>query len=371
MNNHDDQKYMQRALELAAKASGRTNPNPVVGAVIVKDGKIVGEGYHRKAGTLHAEIHALNDAGFNARGATMYVNLEPCSHFGRTPPCAHAVVKAGIKRAVIAALDPNPKVAGKGIQILQDAGIDTTIGLLEEEAVRLNEVFFKYIKTQEPFVTMKTAMTLDGKIATYNGHSRWVTGDSSREYVHYLRNTYDAIMVGIGTVLKDNPCLNTRLDIDDKRDPVRVILDGNLDLPLDCNIVKSSKEQKSLVITSRINDLNKAKDLEIEGVRIIELGGDPQRLPVEKVLKVLGKLGICSILIEGGAQVNAYILEKELVDKFYWFMAPKVIGGESAPSPVAGKGKELMSEAVGIKVSEIKRFGDDICIVGYPDYCRE
>jgi len=368
MKKSDDIRYMQRALELATRACGRTNPNPVVGAVIVKDGKIIGEGYHKKAGTPHAEIHALNDAGDEARGATIYVSLEPCSHFGRTPPCAHALVKAGIKRAVIATLDPNPKVAGKGLKILINAGVETTVGILEDEAVRLNEVFFKYIQTGQPFVSLKVAMTLDGKIATYNGNSRWITGEDSRQYVHHLRNIYDGIMVGIGTVLMDNPRLNTRLDVDDKRDPVRVIIDGNLDLPLDCNIVKSSKEQRSIVFTSQINNKEKANILTSHGVEIIELGGDPQKLPIEKAIKILGELGICSLLVEGGAEVNGYIIENELVDKIYWFIASKIVGGRSAPSPIGGKGKDLMSKAVELKSFKIERFGQDICIVGYPFY---
>jgi len=365
MSTTDDIKFMRRALELAAKAMGRTSPNPMVGAVIVKDGEIIGEGYHRRAGTPHAEINALAEAGRSARGATIYVNLEPCSHYGRTPPCADALVEAGIKRAVISVLDPNPKVAGRGVEILKDAGVETCVGVLEEDAAKLNEVFFKYIKTGLPFVSLKVAMTLDGKIATYSGDSRWITGDTSRKFVHHLRNTNDAVMVGIGTVLADDPQLNTRLDINDSKDPVRIIIDGNLEIPLTSKIVTSSSKQKSIVFTSYIKDKEKAEKLQSYGVEIIELGGSSSRLPIEEAMKVLGGMGICSLLVEGGSAVNAYMIEKKLVDKLYWFIAPKIIGGQSAPSPVAGKGLELMRDAIEIETSDIKYFDRDICLTGY------
>jgi diaminohydroxyphosphoribosylaminopyrimidine deaminase/5-amino-6-(5-phosphoribosylamino)uracil reductase len=256
---------------LAKKAQGRTNPNPMVGAILVRDGSIVGEGYHKKAGTPHAEVHALNAAGEQARGSVLYVTLEPCSHFGRTPPCAEAVVKAGVKRVVAAILDPNPKVAGRGIEILKKAGVQTKVGVLENEARRLNEVFFKYIKTGLPFVALKTAMSLDGKIAAGSGDSKWITNERSREYVHYLRNVYDAILVGIGTVLKDNPRLNTRLDILDKRDLVRVVIDGNLDIPYDSNIVQTAGEQRTIVFTSAASPEEKLEQLNNYGIEIIRL----------------------------------------------------------------------------------------------------
>jgi diaminohydroxyphosphoribosylaminopyrimidine deaminase/5-amino-6-(5-phosphoribosylamino)uracil reductase len=234
-----DMEYMQRAIELATQARGRTSPNPMVGAVIVKDGKIIGEGYHKKAGTPHAEIHALAAAGNEARGATLYVSLEPCCHHGRTPPCTEAIINSGIKRVVIAALDPNPKVAGGGLQRLKEAGIDAEFGLMQEAAMELNAVFFKYIQRALPYVALKTAMTLDGKIAAGSGDSRWITGPEARQHVHQLRNIYDAIMVGIGTVLADNPRLNTRLQEGQGRDPVRVIIDNQLDLPVNSIIAQS------------------------------------------------------------------------------------------------------------------------------------
>lgn len=365
MKNNDDIRYMKRALELAKKGMGRTSPNPMVGAVIVKNGEVIGEGYHRKAGTPHAEIHALNTAGQEARSSTIYVNLEPCSHYGRTPPCADALVKAGISRAVIAMLDPNPQVCGKGLQILKDAGIETEVGILEKEALNLNEVFLKYIKSKMPFVSLKTAMTLDGKIASRTGDSRWISSSASRTYVHSLRNVYDGIMVGIGTVLADDPILNTRLDTGDKRDPVRIIVDGKLELPLESKIAKSSKEQKTIVFTSTISNQEKAAQLQSAGIEIIELGGDPEKLAVEKALVFLGKMGICSIMLEGGSELNAYMIEHKLLNKVYWFIAPKIIGGKNSPSPIAGQGIELMKDALCLESIDIQRIQDDILITAY------
>jgi diaminohydroxyphosphoribosylaminopyrimidine deaminase / 5-amino-6-(5-phosphoribosylamino)uracil reductase len=356
---------MQRALELAAMATGRTNPNPMVGAVIVKDGQIIGEGYHHKAGTPHAEIHALNQAGAHAAGADLYVTLEPCSHFGRTPPCADAVIRSGIMRTVVAAVDPNPQVAGRGIQRLREAGIEVEVGVLEQEAARLNEVFFKYIQTGLPFVALKTAMTLDGKIAACSGDSKWITGEDARKYVHELRNIYDAILVGIGTVLKDDPQLNTRLDGDDKRDPLRIIIDGNLDIPTDSNIVKTAKQQKTLIFCADSADLTKRLQLESLGFKIIDLNCTPELIPLDEVIARLGQMGICSLLVEGGGEINAYLLEHCLIDKVYWFVAPKIIGGRLAPSPIGGRGIEHMSDAIALTSVELNRFTDDMLITGY------
>jgi len=365
MNSEKDIKFMQLALELARQGLGKTSPNPAVGAVIVKDGKIVGQGFHKKAGTEHAEVLALQQAGEEARGATIYVTLEPCSHFGKTPPCAPALVKAGIKRVIIACLDPNPKVAGQGKKILNDSGVQTEVGLLESEALKLNEVFFKYIQTEIPFMVLKTAMTLDGKIAAASGDSRWITGETSRQVVHQLRNTYDAIMVGIGTVLSDDPRLNTRLEGEDKRDPIRIIVDGHLDLQADSQIARTACEQATIILTSAIKERGRAEKLEKLGIKIIELGGDPNQVPVEKALPILGGMKICSILIEGGAALNAYLLEQKLIDKVYWFIAPKLIGGKTAPTPVAGSGIPLMKDAVNLADVEYQQLDSDLLITGY------
>lgn len=360
-----DKIYMRRALDLAALALGRTSPNPVVGAVIVKDGQIVGEGYHQKAGTPHAEVHALRQAGDRAAGATVYVSLEPCSHFGRTPPCADALIAAGVKKVVIACLDPNPQVAGQGMQKLMDAGVETELGIMQVEACQLNEAFFKYIQFARPFVAIKTAMTLDGKIASKTGDSRWITSPDARTYVHQLRNTYDAILVGIGTVLHDDPMLNTRLDSDDYRDPIRVIIDSQLDLPMDSQIVRSSHEQRSIVFCSSGADGQKQANLEKNGCEIIRLDSKALFLPMEKVLEYLGRMGICSLLVEGGGQINASLLEGHLVDKLYFFIAPKIIGGSDAPSPVGGQGLDLMQKAWELRSIDVKRFIRDILITGY------
>lgn len=366
MNSTDmDREYMQNALELAAKAVGRTNPNPAVGAVIVKDGHVVGEGFHKKAGTPHAEIHALNMAGENARGSTVYVTLEPCSHYGKTPPCADALISAGVERVVIATQDPNPRVAGRGIKKLKDAGIDIVTGVLETEAQRLNEVFFKYIQNNMPFVALKTAMTLDGKIATYTGDSKWISNELSRHYVHELRNIYDAILVGIGTVIKDDPMLNTRLDYADKKDPIRVIIDGNLEIPINSKIVKTSKNQRTIVFCAAGNNTEKCELLRLHNIQIIELGEDPANIPLDKVLQILGSMEICSLLVEGGGEINASFIQNRLIDKVYWFISPKILGGRQAPSPIGGQGVRYMDQAVKLNFIELNYFGEDICISGY------
>ena len=356
---------MKRALELAARALGRTCPNPVVGAVIEKDGQIVGEGYHHQAGTPHAEVHALNAAGENAVGATMYVTLEPCSHYGRTPPCADAIIKAGIKKTVIATVDPNPQVAGQGIQKLIDAGIEVEIGVMQREAARLNESFFKYIQTGLPLVAIKTAMTLDGKIAANSGDSKWITGETARHYVHQLRNVYDAILVGIGTVLKDDPLLNTRLDIEGVRDPVRIIIDTNLELPLGSNIARTANQQRTLVFCCDQADGMKRAQLESLGLEVIDITSESGLIPLERVLEILGRLGLCSLLVEGGGEINGYLLEHRLVDKLYWFIAPKIVGGRKAPSPIGGQGVDYMQDVLVLKSIEMQNFAEDILITGY------
>ncbi|MGI5911751.1 MAG: bifunctional diaminohydroxyphosphoribosylaminopyrimidine deaminase/5-amino-6-(5-phosphoribosylamino)uracil reductase RibD [Syntrophomonadaceae bacterium] len=366
MNNNFDLVYMQKALDLAVQAKGRTSPNPMVGAVVVKDAQIIGEGYHQKAGTPHAEVIALRAAGEKAKGATLYVNLEPCSHYGRTPPCADTVIDAGIKRVVIACFDPNPLVAGQGIKILQKAGIETTVGILQEQALKLNEAFFKYIQTGIPFLSLKVAMTLDGKIATSKGDSRWISSKSSRQYVHQLRNTYDAIMVGIGTVLKDNPMLNTRLNSNDTRDPIRVIIDSKLDLPLQSNIVMTAKAQQTIVFCSQDADSQLKTILKAKNIEVIPVEcADGNIIPLEEVLKILGKKGIVSLLVEGGGEINGYLITKGLINKIYWFIAPKIVGGRKSPTPVGGIGIPTLKEALSVKSMEITHFDDDILITGY------
>ncbi len=360
----NDDYYMDRALELARKGMGRTSPNPMVGAVIVNHGEIVGEGYHRKAGGLHAEIHALNAAKLKARGSKMYVTLEPCSHYGRTPPCTEAIVQAGVKEVIVATLDPNPQVAGRGIKFLQAAGIETSVGIKEKEAKKQNEVFFKYITRKIPFICMKYAMTLDGKIATRSGDAKWISNEKSRNYVHELRNIYDAILVGIGTVIADNPTLNTRLDMVDIKNPIRIIIDGKLEIPLDSNIVQTSKLQKTIIFTSGGYKQEKATNLIQAGIKVIPVAGQVDKLDMNEVVVKLGDMGISSVLVEGGAQINASFLENKLADKILSFIAPKIVGGR-APSPVTGQGVNLMRDAYEFELIEVDRFGNDILIKAY------
>jgi len=367
MNLKSDRSFMLRALELAVQARGRTNPNPMVGAVIVKDGLVVGEGYHHKAGTPHAEVHALNMAGEKANGAIVYVTLEPCSHYGKTPPCADALIRAGVRKVVVATLDPNPKVSGRGLQKLRDAGIEVELGLCEEEAQKLNEVFFKYIQSKLPFVLLKTAMTLDGKIATVTGDSRWISNEYSRNYVHQLRDQMDAILVGIGTVIKDDPLLNTRLDRPDKKDPIRVIVDTHLDIPLSSRIVTTSQEQRTIIFCSENADSDKKQALLNRGIEIINMKPSKEGLSLPDILRILGEMRICSLLVEGGSEIAASFLNAHLVDKVCWFISPKILGGRKAPSPVGGEGIAALKNAIKLRNLEVQRFAEDICITGYID----
>ncbi|KKM12961.1 DeoR faimly transcriptional regulator [Clostridiales bacterium PH28_bin88] len=356
---------MRRALELAGKAMGWTSPNPMVGAVIVKEGRIVGEGYHQRAGTPHAEVHALRRAGEQARGATLYVTLEPCSHYGRTPPCTEAVIRAGITRVVAAMTDPNPLVAGRGLAALREAGIQVEVGLLGHEAARLNEVFVKYITTGLPWVVMKAAMTMDGRIATRTGHSRWVTGEESRLHVHRLRHRYDAIMVGIGTVLADNPLLTTRLPEHEGKQPLRVILDSRLRLPVDARVVRDTSDAGTLVATTERHDPGKKAALEERGVEVAVIPGLGPRVDLPALMRLLGQRQITGILLEGGSEVNAAALAAGIVDKTLFFIAPKIVGGAGAPGPVGGKGVSTMEKAQRLKDVTVERFGPDLLVSGY------
>lgn len=356
---------MKIALELAARAAGRTAPNPMVGAVVVKDGKVVGQGYHARAGTPHAEIHALGEAGGEARGATLYVTLEPCCHHGKTGPCTEAVIEAGISRVVAAMTDPNPLVAGKGLERLREAGIEVVSGLLEEEARSLNEVFVKYITTRRPFVVLKAAMTLDGKIATRSGDSRWITGAPAREYVHRLRDRYDAILVGVNTVLADNPSLTTRLPGGDGRDPVRIVLDSAARTPPGARIITQDSRAPVIIAVTAGAPGERVKALEEAGARVIIQNQKHGRVDIPALLRALASMDITSLLVEGGGQVHASFLESGAADKVVWFIAPKLIGGVSAPGPVSGRGVELLAEAIRVERVNVKSFGDDICVEGY------
>lgn len=364
MTNQD---YMKRALELAKKAMGYTSPNPMVGCVVVKDGRIVTEGYHERCGEYHAERNALTKCSEDLTGATMYVTLEPCCHQGKTPPCTDIILKRGIGKVYVGSMDPNPKVAGKGVQILRDHGVEVETGLLEEECLSLNEIFFHYITTKMPYVAMKYAMTLDGKIASFSGDSKWVTGEKAREHTHFLRKKYRGILVGIGTVLADDPMLNCR--IENGVDPVRIVCDSHLQIPLECQLVKTAKNIETIVCYAEENE-EKQKALMEAGVQLIKAEKDGQ-VDLEKLMMELGSMEIDSVLVEGGGAIHGSFLTSGLVQKVYCYIAPKMIGGKDALSPVLGKGIEKMSDAVEITDVTVQNFGSDICVSGHVKQKKE
>lgn len=353
---------MKLALDLAASAKGKTNPNPLVGAVIVKDGMIVGTGLHRKAGEPHAEVHAFKMAGDHAKDATLYVTLEPCSHFGKTPPCANLVKESGIKRVVVAMQDPNPSVAGRGIRLLREAGIEVEVGVLEQESRRLNERFIHNMIAERPFVISKFAMTLDGKIATYSGHSQWITGEQARLDVHGIRDEVDAILVGVGTVLKDNPALTTRLPDRSGKNPVRIILDSSLRTPLDAQILNTSVARTILVIEEGLDSAT----YEALGVEILPVSKTDGKLDLAVMLEKLYALGITDVLIEGGGEVNASFLRAGLIDKYFVYIAPKVLGGRQSITPFTGENVETIDAATLLEFGDVDKFGQDLRITAYP-----
>jgi len=359
-----DRHYMQMALELAASARGRTSPNPMVGAVVIKDENVIGRGCHLRAGTPHAEVHALNEAGEEAKGATLYVTLEPCCHHGRTGPCAEAVIKAGISRVVVAMDDPNPLVAGGGIKRLREAGIEVTQGVLEEEARELNEVFIKYITTRRPFVVAKAAMSLDGKIATRSGKSRWITGSEARGYGHQMRDWYDAILVGIGTVLADDPSLTARLPGGRGRDPVRIILDSQARTPLEARVLTQQSEAPTIIAVTSGAPPGRLEALRQAGAEVLVVNSG-LRIELVEMMKTLGEKEITSVLIEGGAGVHGSAITAGIVDKAAWFIAPKIIGGREAPGPVGGQGVDDPSEAAELERLRVSRLGPDLYVEGY------
>lgn len=360
-----DEKYMRLAMQLAGNAIGRTSPNPLVGAVIVKDNRVVGCGWHRKAGTPHAEVHALNQAGELAQGADVYVTLEPCAHYGKTPPCAKALVEAKVKNVYGGLLDVNPKVAGKGFKILEDAGIHVEYGFLQDELRKQNEVFFKWIEHKKPFVVLKAAMTLDGKIATATGQSKWITNETSRAYGYKLRDIYDGIMVGINTVIEDNPILTAR--VDGGKNPIRIVVDSSLKIDINANVVQD-KSAKTIIATTDKADKDKILKLQAQDVDVIVVDKDKNdKVDIEKLLDILGQQNICSILVEGGATLSGSFVAKKLVDKVDFFIAPKIVGGKEAKTPVAGTGILNLQEALALKDIQIEKLEEDILIIGRVD----
>lgn len=354
-----DAEYMSKAIELAKKGVGWVNPNPLVGAVIVKDDKTIGTGWHEACGQAHAERNALENCTQSPEGATLYVTLEPCSHHGRTPPCTEAILHSGIKRVVIGSRDPNPLVNGAGVRLLLDNGIEVQQDVLRDECDRLNYVFFHYIACDTPYVVMKYAMTLDGKIATHTGASKWITGEIARRRVHASRHEYSAIMVGIGTVLADDPKLNCR--IDGGKDPVRIICDSHLRTPLDSQIALTAGEIDTIILAASPNAL-KQSALEKLGCRIIYAQNDKGKVDLTASLRALHNSGIDSIYLEGGGTLNSAMLKEGLVKRIHAYIAPKLVGGREAPGPIGGPGAVTMQEAALLSRPEITFLGDDILL---------
>jgi len=367
MNSVDvDEIFMKKVLRLARRGLGSTSPNPVVGTLVVKNGQIIGSGYHRKAGAPHAEIEALSMAGERAKGSTLFVNLEPCNHYGRTPPCTKAILKSGIKRVVVGIADPNPNVTGGGCKFLRSKGVEVKYGVLEEECTRLNEVYIKYVKKGKPFVILKGALTLDGWIATKTGNSRWITNEKSRKFVHSLRKKVDAIMVGVETIIADNPLLSPYLTGNSAPDPVRVIADTNLRVPLESRVFNSGTSALTIIASGSNVSRTKRKRVEGLGARVINCQMRDGRIDLADLLDKLAEMSIGSVLVEGGGTIFGSIIREGLVDKFYIFLAPKILGGNNGIPFTRGPGCDTVKDCLNLKVLMVRRFDDDIMIEAYP-----
>ena len=354
-----DANYMQRAINLAEQGRGWTSPNPLVGCVIVKNGKIVAEGYHEKIGGWHAERNAILNSDTDLSGATAYVTLEPCCHHGRTPPCSDLLIERGIKKVFIGSRDPNPLVSGKGAKQLRAAGIEVVEDFMREECDKLNPIFFHYIQTKRPYVLMKYAMTADGKIATSTGESKWITGETARTKVQQTRHQYSAIMVGVETVLADNPMLNARMP--NAKQPVRVVCDSQLRTPLDCQLVQTAKEYRTVIATV-CEDLQKIEQYRPLGVEVMVCKARNKRVDLDDLLQKLGEMQIDSLLIEGGSSLNFSALESGVVNRVHCYIAPKLVGGKQAKTPIGGEGIDDLSQAVKLKLVSMEMVGEDILI---------
>jgi len=361
----DDEKHMKLALDLARKGEGYTSPNPMVGAVIVKDRVVVGQGFHEAVGKAHAEVNAIDQAGYSTEGATLYVTLEPCNHFGRTPPCTEKILQAGIRRVVVAQADPNQDVRGGGMDYLKSKGVNVEIGLCEHEARKLNDGFIKYVQTKRPFVMVKCAATLDGQIATRTGDSKWVTNEDSRYFVHRLRHAADAVMVGIGTVQKDDPSLTTRLKETPGVDPKRIILDTHLSISEDAKVLRLESESDTIIVTGKHIPEDKKDRIQAKGIYVLESSLREGRIDLNPLMDRLGAMGITSLLIEGGGYVIASALASDIVDKVFFFYAPKILGGNDGIPICKGQGPALMNQSLPVHDIEVTRFGDDVLIQGY------
>lgn len=360
-----DIRYIKMALRLARKGSGRTSPNPMVGAVVVRKGVVVGQGFHQRAGGPHAERIALEEAGDRARGGTLYLNLEPCNHFGRTPPCSPLILERGIKKVVFGMIDPNPQVQGGGGDWLRSQGVEIVQGVLEQECRRLNEFFNKWIITGLPFVIIKAAVSLDGRIATRTGDSKWISNERSRLLVHRLRNEVDGVLVGVGTVMKDDPLLTVRLPKGKIKDPLRIIIDPRLRLSEKSQILNNP--DKTLIVTGDRVPFGKKKGLLSKGVDILSLPEQAGRIAIKDLLADLGRRGLISLLVEGGAEVYGSFFSERQIDKLILFVAPLLIGGQKAKGMVGGQGVASITEALRFKEMKVKSLAGDILVEAYPE----
>lgn len=355
-----DERYMRIAINLAKKAQGLTHPNPIVGAVVVKNNRIVAKGYHKACGLPHAEVNALKAAGREAKGAALYVTLEPCDHFGRTPPCTNAIIRSGIKEVVMAMKDPNPINNGRGVLKLKRHGLNVACGMLEGEAMAMNKPYIKFITKRLPYITIKVAQSIDGKIATSTGDSRWISSEESRRYVHMLRGKADAVMVGVNTVIKDDPLLLSKTS--KGKQPVRVVVDSRLRTPIDAKIFSNLNRSQVIIATTKFASVIKARQYEARGAKVLRLASEEKRVGLKNLFKTLGKMGMIDVLVEGGGELAASLVESGLVDRFLFFIAPRIIGGRNAVTSVEGRGVKNISNSVVLKNIKIKRFADDILI---------
>jgi diaminohydroxyphosphoribosylaminopyrimidine deaminase / 5-amino-6-(5-phosphoribosylamino)uracil reductase len=354
--------FMNLAMQLALKGNGSTSPNPMVGAVVVKNGRIVGKGFHKKAGLAHAEIIALDKAQNNAKGATLYVTLEPCVHFGRTPPCSERIIKSQVKEVYVGMVDPNPLNNGKGINIIKQHRIKVRVGLLEDKLKKINEAFIKYISKRMPFVTVKIAQSLDGKIATRRGDSKWITSDKSRAYAHRMRSNYDAIMVGVNTILRDNPRLDAWFS---KSQPKKIVVDSQLSTPEDANIFQSNSEVIIVTLSTKPGQETENRKIIAQKARILDVKEKSGQVNLRDMMKKLAQREVTNLLVEGGGMLVGSLFDEGLVDKILFFISPKIIGGKEAITSVMGRGISRCEEAIKLKDTKLRRLGEDFLVEAY------
>ena len=364
-----DEKFMRKALHQARKGLGRTSPNPVVGAVITRNGKIIASGYHKRAGDNHAEIEALGKIGYETTGGdVLYVTLEPCNHYGKTPPCTEAILKSGIKRVIVGMRDPNPNVSGGGCEFLAEKGVEVKTGVMESECLRLNEHFLKFVSTGRPFVIAKSALTMDGWTATSTGHSHWITNERSRRFVHRLRDRVDGVMVGVGTVLSDDPLLTTRLKNHKGESPIRIIVDTPLRISDNSRVLINDSSSKTMIVVGDDLPQERLKSFQKHRVSTVICPTKDGRVNLTALMDILGEMSITSFMVEGGSTLMGSMIRERLIDKFYIFKAPKILGGNDGIPMALGSGPKRIDECLSLNDIKIKRFGEDILLVGYPVY---